>query len=543
MESLSESAALTLRTLLGDPCPMIESLDVPSASIRETILNVIYTHKPYWNCYQYQEIYSINSQPTNNDNTERHLPVVIYNGDETKPEFYLTRDCYPIQSKIFLRNVHDRLDNLKKFTNLNKAPNRVALIYDTEMLKHFNYTDNDHPESPERISGIFTKHEEFELIKRCHIMQGRIATEEELLLVHTKEHIQMVMDTAKLKPSTLAKQSRDYDSVFLNKDTWTSACTAAGSVLSIVDSVLNCESQSGVAIVRPPGHHAAEDLPSGFCLFNNVAIAAKYAIKNHSLKRVLIVDWDIHHGNGTQSLLEDDPNILYISLHRYDNANFYPKSKDANYDVVGNDKGEGFNVNIPWNKRKMGNAEYVAAFQQIIMPIAYQFNPELILISAGFDACIGDSLGGYTVTPEAFGLFTHWLMSLANGRVILALEGGYNVNSIAYAMTMCTKALLNDPLPPLLFNNNGPCSSAVTTIKNVINTQKKYWPNLVFQVALPKEKVIPDPEYNQIEYKDDIESKIAIEQLQSEKLKETSDLTLKLAELAISSESCSTKKQ
>lgn len=347
---MSESAALTLRTLLGDPCPMIESLDPPSSSIRETILNAIYTHKPYWNCYQYQETYTKNSQASNNDEIERHHPIVIYNGDETKPEFYQTRDCYPVQSEIFLRNVHNRLTELKRFTNLNKAPHRVSLIYDKEMLKHFNYTDNTHPEAPERISGIFTKHEEYELINRCNLMNGRLATEDELLLAHTKDHIEMIKETSTSKPSALNKQSRDYDSVFLHKDSWTSACTAAGSVLSLVDSVLNGDSQSGVAIVRPPGHHAAEDVPSGFCLFNNIAIAAKYAVDFHCLKRVLIVDWDIHHGNGTQSLLENDPKILYISLHRYDNGNFYPNSTDANYDVVGKEKGEGFNVNIPWNR-------------------------------------------------------------------------------------------------------------------------------------------------------------------------------------------------
>lgn len=112
------------------------------------------------------------------------------------------------------------------------------------------------------------------------------------------------------------------------------------------------------------------------------------------LCRVLIVDWDIHHGNGTQSILENDPKILYVSIHRYDNGSFFPNSKRGNYTVVGSGIGEGYNVNIPWNKKGMGNSEYIAAFQQIVMPIAYQFNPELVLVSAGFDACVGDPLGG-----------------------------------------------------------------------------------------------------------------------------------------------------
>lgn len=153
--------------------------------------------------------------------------------------------------------------------------------------------------------------------------------------------------------------------------------------------------------------------------------------------------------------------------------------------MVGEGRGEGFNVNIPWNKHKMGDSDYICAFQRIIMPIAYEFNPELVLVSAGFDAVIGDPLGHYHVTPEAYGYFTYWLSSLANGKIVLCLEGGYNVNSISHAMTMCTKALLGDPLPMLHTTGKAPNVSCMETIQNVWSTQQKYWKSLKFNKKLP----------------------------------------------------------
>ncbi|CAG5102380.1 Similar to Hdac6: Histone deacetylase 6 (Mus musculus) [Cotesia congregata] len=516
LESLSESAALTLRALLGDPCPMISTtLDLPSASIRETILNVIYAQKPYWSCYEFQDIYSIHSEDTKE--CDRHLPEIVFKGNETKLTVYETRNCYPIQSEIFLNDIRNQLLSLQLTTKLNKAPHRVSLVYDERMLKHCHPTDMRHPEIPQRISGIFSKHEEYDLLKRCHRIPGRIATEEELLLVHTESYVESMKTTEKKKMSEVHKESRNFESVYLHTETWSSASVAAGSVLQVVDSVLNGESQSGVAIVRPPGHHAERDAACGFCIFNNVSIAARYATEFHGCKRVLILDWDIHHGNGTQAIFEEDPQVLYISIHRYDNGSFFPSSEQANYNIVGSGKGEGFNVNIPWNRKKMGDTEYIAAFQQIIMPIAYQFNPELILVSAGFDACVGDPLGGYSVSPVAYGHFTHWLSSLANGRLILVLEGGYNVNSISYAMTMCTKALLGDPLAPITRSTAALSTSAITSIKNVLKTHKPYWSNLVYQAALPKENVIPQPVSLKFDMSPGVESKILQEEWQTEK--------------------------
>ncbi|XP_031365832.1 histone deacetylase 6 isoform X2 [Apis dorsata] len=528
LKSLSESAALTLRTLLNDPCPMLETLTLPSISIRDTILNTIYTHKPYWKCYQYQDTYSINSTPNNKEeNTNQYLPIVIFKETDVRPKVYETQNCYPIQTQEIIEIIEKQLNILIQFTNLSKAPNKVCIVYDDRMLKHYDISDDNHPEKPHRINIIYKKFQEYNLLDRSYVQQGRSATKEELLLVHTKEYIDKIKNTKNLKSKELKKQAETYNSVYLHPETWSSACVSTGSLLQVIDSVLNGESQSGIAIIRPPGHHATEDAACGFCIFNNVAIAAKYAIEFHHVKRVLIVDWDVHYGNGTQSIFEEDSKVLYISVHRYDNGSFFPNSKRANYSYVGSESGEGFTVNIPWNKKGMGDAEYIAAFQQIIMPIAYQFNPELILVSAGFDACIGDPLGGCFVTPELYGHLTHWLSSLANGRVILSLEGGYNTNSVAHAMAICTKSLLGDPLP-ILESGQIPCASAVHTIHNVLKTQKQYWPNLMFNLSLPKEKILSKPKVSYKKTNEQVinneellkysESKIALEEIETEKM-------------------------
>ncbi|KAJ9582108.1 hypothetical protein L9F63_003564, partial [Diploptera punctata] len=488
LQSLAEGAALTLRTLLGDPCPPLPSLKGPCEGIRETILNVIYTHCDYWQCYHFQDKFSVHAE--SNKKMVQHIPTVKFLSSEKKPDKYETRNCYPIQSKEFIDGVTRRLNLLIANTKLTFAPNRVCLVYDERMMRHKNISDVGHPEKPERISAIFSKHEEYGLLTRCHMLKARAVTEEELLLLHTRDHIDTMKETADMKLHDLTKMQDEYRSIYFHPGSYQAACLAAGCVLQVVDSVLNGECRSGVAIVRPPGHHAEEDEPCGFCMFNNVSLAAKYAIEVHGLKRILLLDWDVHHGNGSQHMFESDPRVLYISLHRYDNGSFFPSSSDANYNVVGSRRGEGFNVNIPWNKSGMTAVDYLTAFYQVILPISYQFSPELVLVSAGFDACIGDPLGGCKVSPEAYGHFTHLLTGLAGGRVILSLEGGYNLNSIGHAMPICTKALLGDPLPSLP-SHTVACPSAVNTIRNVIRTHSKYWSALCYQVALPQENILP----------------------------------------------------
>ncbi|XP_039279130.1 histone deacetylase 6 [Nilaparvata lugens] len=498
LKSLAEGAALTLRTLLGDSCPTIESLQPPSQSITESILNVIYSHRKEWKCFQLQDTYSLKALQQENrliDERTQHLPFILYDYKEEKPTVYKTRDCYPVRSEETIAHYHDFLKNGSNepiFSN----PYPVYFVYDPLMMEHRNMFDS-HPERPERISNIYETLKQYNVLERMNHLPSRKATEEELLLVHSSEHVGQMKSVGSIPLPAEANEKEwrelskeeSYKSIYLHPKSYDSALLAAGSLLQVVDSVMNGESGSGIAVIRPPGHHAEEFEPCGFCIFNNVSVAAKYAITKYNLTRVLILDWDIHHGNGTQHIFEDDPRCLYVSIHRYDNGNFFPNSTDADASVVGSGDGRGYNVNVPWNKGGMTGADYVAAFHHIVLPIAYQYNPQLVLVSAGFDAAIADPLGGCKVLPETYAHLTHWLSSLAGGRVILALEGGYNITSISYAMTACAKSLLGDPLP-VLDASNGACRSAITSIKQVIQIQKEFWSCLAFHKSLPEENVL-----------------------------------------------------
>ena len=220
-----------------------------------------------------------------------------------------------------------------------------------------------------------------------------------------------------------------------------------------------------------------KDEPHGFCIFNNVAIAAQYALSDHGLSRVLILDWDVHHGNGIQHMFYHSSQVLYISIHRYDQASFFPCSEDAAADRVGEGDGRGYNVNIPWNSRRCGDLEYYLAFMNIILPIAYEYGPDLVLVSAGFDAARGDPLGGFKVSPEMYGHMTHHLSALAEGKVVVALEGGYNLASISDCMYECGRALRGDPLPPLNLDAELR-PDVVDTLREVLEVQEQFWNSL-----------------------------------------------------------------
>ncbi|KAH8411362.1 hypothetical protein KR215_002614, partial [Drosophila sulfurigaster] len=498
VDSLSEGAALTLRALLGDPCPpLVEPLQLPSAELREALLNCIFVHRPYWRCLQLQQTYTADELAQCTDvaaQQQLHRVKRIWLGGPLPqgPQRYPTRGTSAQLSPEVVASNAARLQMLRRDTQLSVPATRVCYAYDMQMLQHFNLHDTSHPEQPMRIRQIHQMHQDYQLLARMHPLKARAATTDEVCLAHTRAHINSVRRLQGRNEEELQQLGAGYNSVYLHPRTYECASLASGAVLQAVDSILRGESRSGICNVRPPGHHAEPDQPHGFCIFNNVAIAAQYAIREYQLERILIVDWDVHHGNGTQHIFESNPKVLYISVHRYEHGAFFPKGPDGNYDVVGKNAGRGFNVNIPWNKKGMGDLEYALAFQQLIMPIAYEFNPQLVLVSAGFDAAIGDPLGGCKVTPEGYGLFTHWLSALAGGRVLVCLEGGYNVNSIAYAMTMCTKTLLGDPVPTPQFGTTTQrpptvaFQSCMETLQQCVEVQRKHWKSLVFGCKLPQ---------------------------------------------------------
>ncbi|XP_013889955.1 histone deacetylase 7 [Austrofundulus limnaeus] len=378
----------------------------------------------------------------------------------------------------------------------------TGLVYDSQMLKHqCTCGDNSsHPEHAGRIQSIWSRLQERGLRGQCESIRGRKATLEELQSVHTERHVllygtnplnRLKLDNRKLAGILSQRMfvmlpcggvGVDNDTIWNESHTSTASRMAAGSVVELSFRVAKGELKNGFAVVRPPGHHADPSNPMGFCYFNSVAIAAKQLQQKLSVSKVLIVDWDVHHGNGTQEVFYCDPNVLYISLHRYDNGNFFPGSGSPA--EVGSGAGKGFNVNVAWTgglDPPMGDAEYIAAFRSVVMPIAQEFSPDVVLVSAGFDAAEGNPapLGGYKVSAKCFGFLTRQLMSLAGGRLVLSLEGGHDLTAICDASEACVSALLGiqDKMPEDVLLQK-PNANAVRSLQTVIQIQSQYWQNL-----------------------------------------------------------------
>ncbi|XP_051915692.1 histone deacetylase 7 isoform X2 [Hippocampus zosterae] len=375
----------------------------------------------------------------------------------------------------------------------------TGLVYDSQMLKHqCACGDNSsHPEHAGRIQSIWSRLQERGLRGQCESIRGRKATLEELQSVHTERHVllygtnplnRLKLDNRKLAGILSQRMfvmlpcggvGVDNDTIWNESHTSTASRMAAGSVVELAVRVAKGELKNGFAVVRPPGHHADPSNPMGFCYFNSVAIAAKQLQQKLSVSKILIVDWDVHHGNGTQEIFYSDPSVLYISLHRYDHGNFFPGSGSPT--EVGLGAGEGFNVNVAWTgglDPPMGDAEYLAAFRTVLMPIAQEFAPDVVLVSAGFDAAEGNPapLGGYKVSAKCFSFLTRQLMSLAGGRLVLSLEGGHDLTAICDASEACVGALLGaqDQLSEEVLLQK-PNANAICSLQTVIQIQSQYW--------------------------------------------------------------------
>ncbi|XP_011887637.1 PREDICTED: histone deacetylase 6 isoform X1 [Cercocebus atys] len=447
LRALAEGVSASLHTLLGDPCPMLESPGAPCRSAQASVSCALEALEPFW------EVLVRSTETVEGDNVEED------NVEENEEEGPWEPPVLPILTWPVLQS-------------------RTGLVYDQSMMNHCNLWDSHHPEVPQRILRIMCRLEELGLAGRCLTLTPRPATEAELLTCHSAEYVGHLRATEKMKTRELHRESSNFDSIYICPSTFACAQLATGAACRLVEAVLSGEVLNGAAVVRPPGHHAEQDAACGFCFFNSVAVAARHAqaISGRAL-RILIVDWDVHHGNGTQHMFEDDPSVLYVSLHRYDHGTFFPMGDEGASSQIGRAAGTGFTVNVAWNGPRMGDADYLAAWHRLVLPIAYEFNPELVLVSAGFDAARGDPLGGCQVSPEGYAHLTHLLMGLASGRIILILEGGYNLTSISESMAACTRSLLGDP-PPLLTLPRPPLSGALASITETIQVHRRYWRSL-----------------------------------------------------------------
>ena len=318
-----------------------------------------------------------------------------------------------------------------------------------------------HPERPQRIGILIETLNEYDRQGIVNI-EPRPASDKELLSNHDRTLVDAVKATA-------GKVAFAFDpDTHTSPQTYETALLAVGGVLALVDAVMGGEVDNGFALVRPPGHHAESDRAMGFCFFNNVAIAARYLQVKHGLERVLVMDWDVHHGNGTQRSFYDTNSVMYISTHEDGN---YPGTGALN--EVGSGDGAGFTINIPFPPG-FGDAEYIDAFHRVIEPVGRQFNPDFVLISAGFDHHRLDPLGGMMVTKKGIAAMTRSLLGVARdcceGRCVALLEGGYSLTALEESVVTVLDELGGEA------SYDAPVSSgADAVIEAVQKTHRPYW--------------------------------------------------------------------
>jgi len=311
---------------------------------------------------------------------------------------------------------------------------KAGIIYDAIYLEH---DTGDHVENSRRLVETMSYLKETGIMEKLVPLSARPASLEELEMIHSPNHISYVKSIAERGGGWL-----DPDTVMSPKS-YEAALYAAGGLLVAVEAVMKGEVDNAFALVRPPGHHAVRDRAMGFCIFNNVAIAARFALTKFNLNRVLIADFDVHHGNGTQDAFYADPEVLYFSTHQYP---YYPGTGWIN--EVGTGEGEGFTVNFPMTAG-WGDEEYLRAFNEVLGPAARRFQPQLILVSAGFDPHWADQLAMMQVTITGFARMAMILKELAaelcQGRLIFTLEGGYNLQVVASSVRNIFDVLLGNP--------------------------------------------------------------------------------------------------
>ena len=309
----------------------------------------------------------------------------------------------------------------------------ASYAYDPLYLEH---NRPGHVERRERLERTVQVLQERALLDRLVRVEATPVAMDYLLEVHLRQYVEQ------------AKQVSDTGGGNLDPDTYANSRTnevallAAGGMLNLVEAILEGQAENGFALVRPPGHHALPGRGMGFCIFNNIAIAAKYALKRKGLSRILIVDFDLHHGNSTNDIFYDTDEVLYFSTHQYP---YYPGT--GHWDNVGRGLGEGFTANVPL-PAGVGDDGYARIFDEVLYPIAERYHPQLILVSAGYDAHWADPLGMMQLSTTGYAYLTRTLKQMAeefcNGRLAFTLEGGYDLDALAYSIAATIETLLGD---------------------------------------------------------------------------------------------------
>ncbi len=339
---------------------------------------------------------------------------------------------------------------------------RSAVVIDADYLKHD--PGHLHPERPERLKVLLDLPKELDA-KSFQLLPPRPALREEIEPCHSSDYIELVRSTSQKNRYAL-----DGDTVTC-RDSFGTGLLAAGVFLKLLDSIAAAEFRNGFALVRPPGHHALKDRAMGFCLFNTVAIGAHHLKRHYGAQRIMVVDWDVHHGNGTQDAFYQDPSVLYLSTHQYP---YYPGSGGVEEAGVG--AGAGYTVNIPL-PAGCGDEEYLRVFNNIVMPIGEKFAPEWILVSAGFDPHRRDPLGGMDVTEKGFEAMASMLLGLAQkragGKIAFLLEGGYDLTALKNSVLAVLQQMKGESNGKLPDDRGGEIIDPL--IRKVWSFQEKYW--------------------------------------------------------------------
>lgn len=315
-----------------------------------------------------------------------------------------------------------------------KTKKRTGFVYHPDYLKHD--AGAFHPESPLRLMAIVDCVKNSDLNEKLVFLEPSPASVEQVQYIHTESYVKFLKEFCRRGGGNLEIDTG------VSKDSYDVALLAVGGIIKAIDAVLDGEVDNAFAAVRPPGHHALADTGKGFCLFNNLAIGARYAQKERGLERIIIVDWDVHHGDGTHYIFYEDPSVFYFSIHQFP---FYPGTGRAYETGKGAGAGYTLNVPVPFGA---GVDLYIDVFQKKFKPMGLRFNPDIILISAGFDGHKDDPIGGTELTSESYGVFTDIVMEVAEetcgGKVVSALEGGYEPKAVSESVVMHLKHLMGE---------------------------------------------------------------------------------------------------
>ena len=353
-------------------------------------------------------------------------------------------------------NLNDSTSQISSTTNAtNKSKKRkIGFCFDERMLLHRD-SKHVHQECPERAMSVYINLVLKELTNKLIRIQCEEAKEEDLLRVHTEEYLNKIKEISEnnSKNKNVTNHHLSEKDSYDNFATYESAKLATGSLIEICKNILSKKIEHGYAIIRPPGHHADMSTARGFCIFNSVAVAVKYILNKNDKIKIAILDWDVHHGDGTQAIFYNEQNPLFISIHRHDSGKFYP-FKTGFVGEKGDQNGVGYNINIPLDTKCaiskgpscIGDAEYINIFEKIIMPCLTEYNPDIIFISCGYDAGENDFSGCLKCSPFAYAFMTERLLSL-NKNLIFALEGGYTLDTIKRMSETTIRTLLGEEIP------------------------------------------------------------------------------------------------